>query len=54
MKGKKMTDIRKKVSEYYSKITTENEGNMQTNICSCARDSMPNYIKEITKKYQMK
>jgi len=28
MKGKKMTGIRKKVSEYYSKITTENEGNM--------------------------
>ena len=28
MKGKKMTDIRKKVSEYYSKITTDNEGNM--------------------------
>ncbi|MFO3718058.1 methyltransferase domain-containing protein [Anaerococcus sp. ENR1011] len=44
-----MTDLRKKVSDYYSKITTEDEGQMQTNICACARDAMPDYLKEIRK-----
>lgn len=44
-----MTDLRKKVSEYYSKITIEDEGKMQTNICSCASDAMPDYLKEIRK-----
>ena len=44
-----MTDLRKKVSDYYSKITTEDEGEMQTNICSCASDAMPDYLKEIRK-----
>lgn len=44
-----MTDLRKKVSDYYSKITTEDKGQMQTNICSCASDAMPDYLKEIRK-----
>lgn len=44
-----MSDLRKKVSNYYSKITTEDEGKMQTNICSCASDAMPDYLKEIRK-----
>lgn len=42
-----MSDLRSKVSEYYSKITVEDEGKMQTNICSCASDAMPEYLKEI-------
>ena len=41
-----MEDIRKQVSEYYSNITTEKEGKMQTQICSCS-DSMPLHIKKI-------
>lgn len=41
-----MEDIRKQVSEYYSNITTEKEGQMQTQICSCS-DSMPLHIKKI-------
>lgn len=44
-----MTDLRKKISDYYSKITTEDEGEMQTNICSCASDAMPDYLKDIRK-----
>ncbi len=40
-----MEDIRKQVSEYYSNITTEKEGQMQTQICSCS-DTMPLYIKK--------
>ena len=41
-----MEDIRKQVSEYYSNITTEKEGKMRTQICSCS-DSMPLHIKKI-------
>lgn len=41
-----MEDIRKQVSEYYSNITTEKEGKMKTQICSCS-DSMPLHIKKI-------
>ena len=44
-----MTHLRKKVSDYYSKITTDDEGEMQTNICSCASDAMPDYLKEVRK-----
>lgn len=42
-----MTDLRKQVSDYYSKITTEKQGEMQTNICSCAVDNMPANIREL-------
>lgn len=42
-----MKDIREEVKEYYSKITNENEGEMETKICSCTKDSMPDYLKEI-------
>lgn len=41
-----MEDIRKQVSEYYSNITTEKEGQMETKICSC-QDNMPDHLKEI-------
>lgn len=42
-----MTDLRKQVSDYYSKITTDKQGQMQTNICSCAVDNMPKNIREL-------
>ncbi len=45
--NKNEDNIRDKVSKYYSKVTVEDEGKMQTNICSCASDSMPDYLKEI-------
>src|SRR3712207_869653 len=42
-----MEDIRQQVKDYYSKITIEEEGNMETSICSCAIDSMPEHLKKI-------
>lgn len=44
-----MKDIRESVKEYYSKITTVDEGKMETNICCCASDSMPEHLKNIRK-----
>lgn len=42
-----MEDIRQQVKDYYSKITVEEEGNMETSICSCAIDGMPDHLKAI-------
>lgn len=42
-----MSDKRSQVKEYYSKITTEEEGQMETMICSCADDQLPAYLKPI-------
>ena len=42
-----MKDIREEVKEYYSKITLQNEGNMETKICSCAADSLPRHLRKI-------
>lgn len=44
-----MKDTRKEIKEYYSKITKEKSGKMQTEICSCAADSMPKRLKNIRK-----
>ena len=41
-----MTDIREEVKKYYSKITGEKDGVMETKICSCALDDLPNYVSE--------
>ena len=41
-----MTDIREEVRKYYSKITSEEEGVMETKICSCALDDLPMYVSE--------
>lgn len=42
-----MEDIRLKIKEYYSKVTKEKEGKMETKICSCALDNMPKRILKI-------
>lgn len=42
-----MTDVREEVKAYYSKITTEKEGKMATNICSCAADCLPKPLRKI-------
>nr|WP_314381554.1 hypothetical protein [uncultured Campylobacter sp.] len=36
-----MKDVREEVKEYYSKITNENEGEMETSICACGAESLP-------------
>lgn len=41
-----MTDIREEVKKYYSKITGEKDGVMETKIGSCALDDLPNYVSE--------
>nr|WP_231929182.1 hypothetical protein [Ezakiella massiliensis] len=41
-----MTDIREEVRKYYSKITGEEDGIMETKICSCALDDLPKYVSE--------
>ena len=40
-----MTDLRQEVSDYYSKVTTEDEGKMKTNICACSTENMPKKIR---------
>ncbi len=40
-------DIREEVKKYYSEVTGEKEGKMETNICSCALDAMPEHLQEI-------
>ncbi|QKF62126.1 methyltransferase domain-containing protein [Campylobacter curvus] len=42
-----MSDIREQVKEYYSKVTKENAGKMETKICSCAAENLPRHLKEI-------
>lgn len=44
-----MKDIREEVKNYYSKVTTESDGKMETKICSCALDGGPSYINEARK-----
>ncbi|MDK8501920.1 methyltransferase domain-containing protein [Aerococcus sp. UMB1112A] len=45
-----MTDQRKQVKDYYSQITTEQEGEMATQICSLAGQDLPREIKRIRSK----
>ena len=40
-------DIRAQVSDYYSKISTENAGEMATHTCSCGPECMPPHIRMI-------
>ena len=40
-------DIREEVKKYYSEVTGEKEGQMETNICSCALDNMPEHLQVI-------
>lgn len=42
-----MKDIREEVKEYYSKITNEKEGKMETSICACGAESLPRYLRPI-------
>lgn len=44
-----MKDIREEVKNYYSKVTTVDDGKMETKICSCALDGSPKYINEARK-----
>lgn len=44
-----MSDIRQEVKDYYSKITVEKEGTMETNIC-CSLDAVPAHIAEVQAK----
>lgn len=41
-----MKDLRKEISNYYSNISINKEGKMETKICSCM-DNLPEYIKKI-------
>lgn len=45
-----MTDQRESVKDYYSQITNEQEGEMATQICSLAGQSLPRQIKRIRSK----
>lgn len=44
-----MKDIREEVKNYYSKVTTVDDGKMETKICSCALDGDAKYINDARK-----
>lgn len=38
---------REEIKDYYSKMTVDNGGKMETGTCSCGKDSMPQHIRKI-------
>ena len=43
------SEIRAQISEYYSKVTVEQSGEMATHTCSCGPDSLPPYMRMIAR-----
>ncbi len=41
-----MSDIREQVKDYYSNISVNKEGKLETSVCCCSTDSFPDYLKE--------
>lgn len=43
---KSAAEIRSEVSSYYSELTTKKEGKLASNVCCCASDAMPDYVRK--------
>lgn len=43
-------DTREKIKDYYSKVTTEDGGKMQSSVCSCSTKNMPRAYRKIIRK----